>query len=118
MCCPGSSPILALLFLVSALSTDVAAIILLWALFGHKNKIDADNFERNSYMLSSSDMLLIGFEVLVVFLFVTLVLVPQLVQLPQVHVAGLETGRTVVRKPWQLERMANRSKSTRRHRQQ
>ncbi len=65
-----NSPILALLFLVSALSTGVAAIILLRALFGHKNKIDADNFERNSYMLSSSDMLLIGFEVLVVFLFV------------------------------------------------
>lgn len=65
-----NSPVLALLFLVSGLSTGVAAIILLRALFGHEHKINPDNFEHNTYLLSSSDMLLIGFEVLVVFLFV------------------------------------------------
>jgi formate-dependent nitrite reductase membrane component NrfD len=65
-----NSPILALLFMVSALSTGVAAILLVRALFGHRNKISAEAFEQHSYMLSSSDLLLIGFEILVVFLFV------------------------------------------------
>ncbi|MCC4114467.1 polysulfide reductase NrfD [Aromatoleum toluclasticum] len=64
-----NSPILAMLFMVSALSTGVAAILLVRALFAHRGIISPENFERHSYMLSSSDMLLIGLEVVVIFLF-------------------------------------------------
>jgi len=65
-----NSPLLALLFMVSALSTGVAGILLLRALFGHKHMVNAENFERNSYMLASSDLVLIALEagVLVLFL--------------------------------------------------
>ena len=65
-----NSPILAMLFLVSGLSTGVAAILLIRAIFGHKQVVNEEAFEQNSYMLSSSDMLLIGLEILVIFLFV------------------------------------------------
>ncbi|WP_260294645.1 NrfD/PsrC family molybdoenzyme membrane anchor subunit [Sedimenticola hydrogenitrophicus] len=65
-----NSPILAMLFLVSALSTGVAAILLVRSLFGHKQKVNEQAFEQHSYLLSSSDMLLIGMEILVIFLFV------------------------------------------------
>ena len=65
-----NSPILAMLFLVSGLSTGVAAILLVRALFGHKHKINESAFEHHSYMLSSSDVLLIVLEILVIFLFV------------------------------------------------
>lgn len=65
-----NSPILALLFLVSALSTGVAAILLIRALFGHKGVVSQEGFDQHSYMLSSSDMLLIGLEILVIFLFI------------------------------------------------
>lgn len=62
-----NSPILALLFLVSALSTGVAVILLARALLG---KADTSNIERGSYILTSSDVLLIGIEIAVVFLFI------------------------------------------------
>ncbi len=65
-----NSPILAMLFMVSALSTGIAAILLVRALFGHKNVISEPSFEQHSYVLSSSDVLLIGLEILVIFLFV------------------------------------------------
>ncbi len=63
-----NSPILALLFLVSALSTGVAAILLMRTLFGRRSAGDGD--DQGAYMLASSDVLLIGFEIAVVFLFV------------------------------------------------
>ncbi|AKH20040.1 NrfD/PsrC family molybdoenzyme membrane anchor subunit [Sedimenticola thiotaurini] len=65
-----NSPILAMLFLVSALSTGVAGILLVRALFGRKQVISKESFEHHSYILGSSDMLLIGLEILVIFLFV------------------------------------------------
>ncbi|GAB4344468.1 MAG: polysulfide reductase NrfD [Gammaproteobacteria bacterium] len=65
-----NSPILAMLFMVSALSTGVAAILLVRAIFGHKAIISKEGFEQHSYLLSSSDMLLIGLEIVVIFLFV------------------------------------------------
>jgi formate-dependent nitrite reductase membrane component NrfD len=65
-----NSPILAMLFLISSLSTGVAAILLVRSLFGEKNQDDGQAFEQQSYLLSSSDMLLIGLEVLVIFLFI------------------------------------------------
>ncbi|MDP6574693.1 MAG: polysulfide reductase NrfD [Rhodospirillales bacterium] len=66
-----NSPILALLFLVSSLSTGVAVILLARALIHRK---DADSgaerhFEKSGYILTASDTLLIGFEIMVIFLF-------------------------------------------------
>jgi len=63
-----NSPILAMLFLLSSLSTGVAAILLARALL-HKGKRDAD-VAQSSYLLTTSDVLLIGFELVVIFLFI------------------------------------------------
>ena len=82
-----NSPILALLFVVSALSTGVAVIILARTLFHRTDpsiKIDRRVSRRReatfarpgrrhyetAYMLTSADLLLIAFELLVIFLFV------------------------------------------------
>ena len=72
-----NSPVLALLFLMSALSTGVAGILFLKAIFDHEPQAgDAGGSEaavkadHSSYLLSASDMLLIGFELLAVFLFI------------------------------------------------
>jgi len=66
-----NSPILALLFLISALSTGVAAILLLRALF-HSGATEPES-ERHivhtGYLLTASDAMLIGFELMAVFLF-------------------------------------------------
>jgi formate-dependent nitrite reductase membrane component NrfD len=62
-----NSPILALLFLVSSLSTGVAVILLAQALL-RKAEVDAD-VTQTGYLLTASDVLLIGFELMVVFLF-------------------------------------------------
>ncbi len=62
-----NSPILALLFLVSSLSTGVAIILLTQALL-RKAEGDADVIQTG-YLLTASDVLLIGFELMVVFLF-------------------------------------------------
>jgi len=64
-----NSPVLALLFLVSALSTGVAGILLLHAIFGGGETVKTGQGESN-YILAASDTILIGFELLVVFLFV------------------------------------------------
>jgi formate-dependent nitrite reductase membrane component NrfD len=66
-----NSPILAALFLISALSIGVATIIMVCALFQHKIKdpaIRAD-FENSNYLLLTSDVLLLGGELLIIFLF-------------------------------------------------
>lgn len=66
-----NSPILAALFLISALSTGVATIIMVGALSQHKIKdpaIRAD-FENSNYLLLTSDALLLGGELLIIFLF-------------------------------------------------
>ena len=67
-----NSPILALLFLVSALSTGVASILLLRAVL-HRKGADQESerhFHNTGYLLAASDVLLIGFELVVVFLFI------------------------------------------------
>ncbi len=67
-----NSPILAALFTLSALSSGVATIILLGVFFRRKSKdplIRAD-YDNSSYMLVTSDALLVGGEMLVVFLFI------------------------------------------------
>lgn len=63
-----NSPVLALLFLVSALSTGVAAILLARAVFGTR-KHDKEHPDRVGFVMTSSDVLLIAFEVLIVALF-------------------------------------------------
>jgi len=64
-----NSPILALLFLVSSLSTGVAGILLLRAIFAGANFSEPDH-SQGSYLLAASDTILIGFELLVIFLFI------------------------------------------------
>jgi formate-dependent nitrite reductase membrane component NrfD len=65
-----NTPVLALLFLVSALSTGVAGILILKALFGHGASAEAEiALDKGEYLLTSSDLLLLGFEVLAIFLF-------------------------------------------------
>ncbi len=79
-----NSPILALLFLISALSTGVATITLAQTLF-HRRSPDfkterrvqtrrtsarvGRRYRESGYVLTASDLVLIGFELMVVFLF-------------------------------------------------
>jgi len=64
-----NSPILALLFLISSLSTGVAVIMLARAAF-HKRAAEGEvGYHESGYLLTASDVLLIGFEIMVIFLF-------------------------------------------------
>ena len=73
-----NSPVLAFLFLISSLSTGVAGILLMRAIFGAPHAAppeglsgsDGKSENRATYLLTSSDMMLIGFEVLAIFLFI------------------------------------------------
>lgn len=68
-----NSPILALLFLMSALSTGVAVILLARALLHRSaggSSEDERTFHESGYLLTASDSLLIGIEIIVVFLFI------------------------------------------------
>jgi len=67
-----NSPILAGLFLLSALSSGVAAIVLMGVFFRRKSAdhaIRAD-YENSSYLLTATDALLVGAELLIIFLFI------------------------------------------------
>lgn len=67
-----NSPILALLFLLSAISTGVASILLAQALL-HRRSGDERaerNYQESSYILTSTDTLLIGLELMTIFLFI------------------------------------------------
>jgi formate-dependent nitrite reductase membrane component NrfD len=64
-----NSPILPLLFLMSALSTGVAGILLLKALFDGKRTASKHATDPSGYLLSASDVMFIGFEILAIFLF-------------------------------------------------
>ncbi|MHA1566878.1 MAG: NrfD/PsrC family molybdoenzyme membrane anchor subunit [Alphaproteobacteria bacterium] len=67
-----NSPILALLFLISALSTGVAILILTRALL-HKKTDDfaaEQQYHQSGYLLTASDVMLIGFELMAIFLFI------------------------------------------------
>lgn len=66
-----NSPILALLFLVSALSTGIAGMLLLRAIF-HRKDPDSENgrhVAQSGYLLTATDTMLIGFELIIVFLY-------------------------------------------------
>ena len=68
-----NSPVLAMLFLISSLSTGVAGILLLRVLFGTHATAPAEAGEgagKATYLLTASDMMLIGFEILAIFLFI------------------------------------------------
>lgn len=68
-----NSPILALLFLVSALSTGIAVIIFAQALLYEppdNNPAAEKLYHQSGYLLTASDAMLIGFELLVIFLFI------------------------------------------------
>jgi formate-dependent nitrite reductase membrane component NrfD len=67
-----NSPILAMLFLVSALSTGIAGILLLRAIFHWPSPTSVDGLQtaHTGYLLTASDMLLIGFELMIVFLYI------------------------------------------------
>ena len=68
-----NSPILALLFLVSSLSTGVAVILLFRALFESVHPAGEEGAspkpDQSGYLLAASDVMLIGFELTVIFLF-------------------------------------------------
>jgi formate-dependent nitrite reductase membrane component NrfD len=67
-----NSPILALLFLLSALSTGVAVLLLVNTVMNRNNPDPGikKNFEEANYLLAESDTLLIGLEILAIFLFI------------------------------------------------
>jgi formate-dependent nitrite reductase membrane component NrfD len=66
-----NSPILALLFMLSSISTGVALILLLRAVLHRARTPELERERRESdYILTATDMLLIGFELMVIFLFI------------------------------------------------
>jgi len=69
-----NTPMLALLFLVSSLSTGVAGILLLRALFAHGQDAQAGeattDLDNSGYMLATSDVKLICLELLAIVLFI------------------------------------------------
>lgn len=66
-----NSPVLAMLFFLSALSTGVASIILMRALLHRKHVSEQAEayYHEGGYILSATDTLLIGLELLAIFLF-------------------------------------------------
>ncbi len=66
-----NSPILALLFMLSSISTGVALILLMRAVLHRAPAGEAAlSYEESSYILTATDVLLIGFELMVIFLFI------------------------------------------------
>lgn len=67
-----NSPILAMLFLLSAISTGIASILLTQAILHNKpgNAEAEANYQESSYILTSTDTLLIGLELMTIFLFI------------------------------------------------
>ncbi len=66
-----NSPILAMLFMLSSISTGVALILLARAVL-HRTPTEEteQTYQESSYILTATDILLIGFELMVVFLFI------------------------------------------------
>lgn len=66
-----NSPILALLFLLSSISTGVALILLVRAILHRAPAEEAKQaYTESDYLLTATDILLIGFELMVIFLFI------------------------------------------------
>ena len=65
-----NSPILAMLFMISSISTGVASILMARPLFpGKQESEDAEQYHHSGYLFTASDVMLIGFELVVIFLF-------------------------------------------------
>lgn len=67
-----NSPIIAFLFLLSALSAGTAAIVLFLAIFRRRSddpKVEAD-FRNSSYLLATADAVLLAGELVIIFLFI------------------------------------------------
>lgn len=66
-----NSPVLAMLFFLSSLSTGVASIILVRALLTRKHASEQaeTDYHDSGYLLSATDTLLIGLELMAIFLF-------------------------------------------------
>ena len=66
-----NSPILALLFMLSSISTGVALILLVRAVLHRAPPGETEQAHtESSYILTATDLLLIGFELMVLFLFI------------------------------------------------
>ena len=66
-----NSPILALLFLLSSISTGIALILLARGILHRTRSPEIEEARRESdYLLTATDVLLIGFELMVIFLFI------------------------------------------------
>jgi formate-dependent nitrite reductase membrane component NrfD len=66
-----NSPILALLFLLSSISTGVALILLARGILHRTRSPETEQTRRESdYLLTATDVMLIGFELMVIFLFI------------------------------------------------
>ena len=66
-----NSPILALLFLLSSISTGVALILLVRGILHQARSPEIEQARRESdYLLTATDVMLIGFELMVIFLFI------------------------------------------------
>jgi len=64
-----NSPVLAMLFLLSALSTGVAGMMLMRALF-HDRSLSPDEDRQGGYILTSADTVFISLEILILFMFI------------------------------------------------
>ncbi len=66
-----NSPILAFLFVISALSTGVAAVILVSSLLHRKstNLDHEEQYHQSAYVLTATDTIFVGIELLIIFLF-------------------------------------------------
>jgi len=67
-----NSPVIALIFLLSALSTGVAATILIRTLFGNRrftSENEEKGFHQSGYLLTSTDLIFIGLELVSIFLY-------------------------------------------------
>ncbi len=66
-----NSPILAALFLLSAVSSGVAAILLMGVFFRRKSTNPAirDDYHNSSYLLTATDAIILGGELVIIFLF-------------------------------------------------
>ena len=66
-----NSPILAGLFLLSALSSGIAVIILMGTFFRRKSADPAvrDDYHNSSYLLTATDAIILGGELVIIFLF-------------------------------------------------
>ena len=66
-----NSPILALLFLLSSISTGVALILLVRGILYRTPSPEMERARQESdYLLTATDVMLIGFELMVIFLFI------------------------------------------------